>query len=177
MRLRVANLGDVAALHALQQQCYIANLSAEEQQDGFLYKVLDQQQLSQAIAERSVVLAERDGRVLAMAVFASWSFWGFSTTLIDVAEQLPGLDLPLNCDNSVFWGPVAVCQSSRGSGVFTELVDFAVAHLKGRYRYLYSYVHHRNHRSLAAHINKAQFELQRDLILKGEHFRELILPL
>ncbi|WP_260260280.1 GNAT family N-acetyltransferase [Vibrio intestinalis] len=170
-----ARLSDIPAIVELQQQCHVSQLDTDDKQDGFLNTVLTDEYLTPAINnEQSVYIGLIEGQVVAMAVCASWYYWQFSPTLTSVGE---GLTQPqhnafgINRENSVFWGPVCIAKAHRGRGSFEGLFEFTRKACEADY--IYTYVHQDNHRSLAAHVNKAHFSPLGELDINDQPFIEL----
>jgi len=178
MEVRRATVNDIDEIVKLQESCHISNVNEAEKSDGFLNTVLDAQLLRPIIEqEGAVFVAVLDGKVVAMAVCASWHFWAFSKALSTVSNNLKsvrGYDNELTRTNSYFWGPVCVGKECRGQGVFEQLFTYSRAEMSKTYPFVYTYVHEDNARSFAAHTKKAGFNFIKDFELNGQVFKEMV---
>lgn len=178
MIFRCATPADVPLLIQLQNESHISHLGPQQLQDGFLSKVLNEQQLLDAIKhEQAVYVAEFNKQVIAMAVCASWRYWQFSPSVTQALQSLGDIVVAgeaLNQHNSLFWGPVCVRQSERRQGVFASLFEYARLQSLGKNRHLYTYIPTKNRRALSAHVNKVLFIVKGEWAINQQHVTHLV---
>src|SRR5918996_1668030 len=152
---RRALLGDYTAILGLQSANYIANLSEEEQQRGFLSAQFTPEQTAQIAEDLGTIIAIIDGQVIGfVCAFRN----EFETGSPVIAKMLESYDRfmfearPLSAFKSYIYGPVCIGREYRGRGLLRGLYEAQIKDLAGQFEIGVAFVSRSNPHSLDAHV-------------------------
>lgn len=175
---RTASINDIQEVLSLHARYQVDTINETDKKDGFITTAFTPEQLTALITkENGLFLALQDDRIVAYAMAASWGFWSQWPMFAHMIKGLPDLQYKthvLSVDNSYQYGPICVDKSVRGSGVFEDLFEYALAQMAVKYTVLVTFVNKINPRSLAAHTQKAKLDVLQEFDYNNNHYYELV---
>lgn len=158
MMITQANMDDFEGILSLLRANHISYISETDKPDGFVTTNFTDAQLETLIVnEQGVTIAKENGKVLALAMAASWEFWAEWPLFAYMIEKLPEFMLEgqaLTRENSYQYGPICIDKSVRGTGLFERVFYASLAGMRERYPMMATFINRINHRSYAAHTQK-----------------------
>ena len=161
---------DYPAILRLQSANFIANLSPEERNEGFLSAQFTLEQTAQIAEDLGTMVAVVDNSV---AGFLCAFRREFETGSPVIAKMLDSYDRvtfegrPLNSFNSYIYGPVCIARECRRRGLLRGLYDAQKNDLAGQYEVGVAFVSRNNFHSLQAHVGGLGMIEVGDFELKG----------
>jgi GNAT superfamily N-acetyltransferase len=155
--IRSAERSDIDGILALQARNLHANLSSQEQRDGFVTTPFTAGQIETLLAESGVFVADHAGVVAGYAFAGGWEFfaqWPIFTLMLTRLSGLAFRDTILTAGNTFQYGPICVERALRGTGIAQALFEAMRASFSARFPVGVTFINQRNQRSLAAHTRK-----------------------
>ena len=152
---RRARPQDYSAILQLQNANFIANLSAEEREEGFLSAQFSAEQTAQIAEDLGTMVALVDHRV---GGFLCAFRKEFDTGSPVIAKMLNSYDRlrfdgrPLSAFRSYIYGPVCIAREHRRRGLLRGLYEAQKADLAGQFEVGVAFVARNNPHSLSAHV-------------------------
>ena len=152
---RRARPEDYSAILQLQDANFIANLSAEEREEGFLSAQFSAEQTAQIAEDLGTMVALVDHRV---GGFLCAFRKEFDTGSPVIAKMLNSYDRlrfdgrPLSAFRSYIYGPVCIAREHRRRGLLRGLYEAQKADLAGQFEVGVAFVARNNPHSLSAHV-------------------------
>jgi predicted GNAT superfamily acetyltransferase len=146
---------DYAAILRLQSANYIANLSDEERNEGFLSAQFTPEQTAQIAQDLGTMVAVVDH---GLAGFLCAFRREFDTGSPVIARMLDSYDRvrfegkPLSSFNSYIYGPVCIAREHRRRGLLRGLYEAQKKDLAGRFEVGVAFVSRSNPHSLQSHV-------------------------
>lgn len=177
MEIRLATIEDIPEVLELHFKYQVDSIRDEDKKDGFITTAFTHAQMVELIeSESGLSIVKIEGRILAYAMAASWSFWSRWPMFEYMIKELPNLSyqgVKLNTANSYQYGPVCVDKSVRGQGVFEAIFEFSLQEMSSKYPILVTFVNKINPRSLAAHTKKVQLDVIQEFSFNNNQYYEL----
>jgi hypothetical protein len=146
---------DYSPILKLQSANFIANLSEEEREWGFLSAEFSPEQTAQIAEDLGTMVALVDGCVVGfLCAFRN----EFETGSPVIAKMLKSYDRftfearPLSTFRSYIYGPVCIGREQRGRGLLRGLYDAQIKDLAGQFEIGVAFVSRSNSHSLDAHV-------------------------
>ena len=161
---------DYPAILRLQSANYIANLSDEEREEGFLSAQFNLEQTAQIAEDLGTMAAVVDD---ALAGFLCAFRREFDSGSPVIAKMLDSYDRvtfeskPLISFNSYIYGPVCIAREHRRRGLLRGLYEAQKRDLAGRFEVGVAFVSRSNPHSLQAHVAGLGMIEVGDFELKG----------
>lgn len=161
--LKTASLDNVEEILTLHYKYQVDSISEEDKADGFITTAFTESHLTRLIEEeQGLFIAIVNNEIVAYAMAASWQFWSqwpmFQFMIQNLSDSRLDNQL-INAENSYQYGPVCVDKSVRGSGVFEQVFEYALAQMHKRYPIMVTFINKINPRSLQAHTQKTSLEV------------------
>jgi predicted GNAT superfamily acetyltransferase len=173
VEFRRATNRDYSAILRLQSANYIANLSQEERQEGFLSAEFTPQQVAEMAEDLGTTIAVVGGEV---AAFLCAFRREFNTGSPVIAKMLETYDLvqfegkPLSRYESYLYGPVCIGHEYRRCGLLRGLYEAQLTDLAGQFEVGAAFVARDNPHSLQAHISGLGMTEVGDFEVKGNSY-------
>jgi predicted GNAT superfamily acetyltransferase len=161
---------DYSAILRLQRTNYIANLSAEERQEGFLSAEFTPEQVAAMAEDLGTMIAVVESEV---AGFVCAFRREFNTGSPVIAKMLESYDRvqfdgkPLSYYQSYLYGPVCIGREYRRRGLLRGLYQAQLTDLAGRFEVGAAFVARDNPHSLQAHVGGLGMTEVGDFEVKG----------
>jgi hypothetical protein len=152
---RRAGSEDYAAILNLQSANFIANLSAEERNEGFLSAQFSPEQTARIAEDLGIVVAVVDHRVAGFLCAFRKEFDSGSPVIAKMLETYDRLSFqgaPLSSFNSYIYGPVCIGKEYRRRGLLRGLYEAQKRDLANRFDIGVAFVARHNPHSLSAHL-------------------------
>jgi predicted GNAT superfamily acetyltransferase len=152
---RRALLGDYAAILSLQSANYIANLSEEEQKNGFLSAQFTPEQTAQIAEDLGTIVAIIDDQIVGFVCAFRNDFETGSPVIAKMLESYDRFTFearPLSAFNGYIYGPVCIGREHRGRGLLRGLYEAQKEDLAGQFEIGVAFVSRSNPHSLQAHV-------------------------
>ncbi|HVO95061.1 MAG TPA: hypothetical protein VMT22_19560 [Terriglobales bacterium] len=152
---RRAQASDYPQILQLQSANFIANLSAEEREQGFLSAQFSAAQTAQIAEDLGTTVAIVDSRVAGFLCAFRNEFPTGSPVISRMLEAYDGLQFegrPLRSFKSYIYGPVCVGRGYRGQGLLRGLYETQKNDLAGQFDVGIAFVARNNPHSLQAHL-------------------------
>jgi hypothetical protein len=158
MIYRNAEFADIPAILELQKKYHVATISDLDKPDGFVTTLFTKSQFEELITgENGIAIAFDEGRIVAYAMAASWSYWSkwplFQYMIADL-KNMAYMGYTLTVENSYQYGPICIEKAFRGTEVLKKIFDLLRAQFHKRYPILITFINHINTRSYEAHVRK-----------------------
>jgi predicted GNAT superfamily acetyltransferase len=147
--------GDYTAILDLQSANYIANISVQEREQGFLSAQFTLEQTAQIAQDLGTIVAVVDDQIVGfVCAFRN----EFETGSPVIAKMLESYDRfmfeakPLRTFRSYIYGPVCVAREYRGQGLLRGLYEAQKRDLAGQFEIGVAFVSRSNPHSLDAHV-------------------------
>ena len=153
---RRAVAGDYQEILQLQSANYIANLTEEERQRGFLSAKFSLEQTAQIAEDLGITIAVLDDRVAGFLCAFRNEFPSGSPVIAEMLRSFPLFrfeDRPLSSFVGYIYGPVCIAREYRGRGLLRGLYEAQKTDLAGRFEIGVAFVSRTNPHSLRAHVN------------------------
>ena len=153
---RRAVAADYQQILQLQSANYVANLSEEERQSGFLSAQFSLEQTAQIAEDLGTTIAVLDDRVTGFLCAFRNEFPTGSPVIAEMLRSYPLFkfeDRPLSSFVSYIYGPVCIAREYRGRGLLRGLYEAQKTDLAGRFEIGIAFVSRSNPHSLRAHVN------------------------
>ena len=177
IQLRIADLSDIDSTLALHFRYHVDAISPEDKADGFVTTPFTREELTALIREeRGLFIAQKDGRVVAYVMAASWRFWSTWPMYAFMIKGLPDITYGgqrLSVENSYQYGPVCLDKSVRGTGLLKQIFDFSLQQMARRFSVLVTFVNQVNQRSYEAHTRKLGLDVIREFGFNGNLYYEM----
>ena len=176
IQYRRAKPDDYTAILDLQSANYIANLSEEEREQGFLSAQFTPEQTAQIAEDLGTMVALVEDQV---AGFLCAFRKEFSTGSPVIAKMLEAYDRlifagrPLSAFNSYIYGPVCIGRGYRGRGLLRGLYEAQKKDLTGQFEIGVAFVSRDNPHSLSAHVAGLGMSEAGDFEVKGNVYATL----
>jgi predicted GNAT superfamily acetyltransferase len=154
--LRRALVSDYPAILRLQSANYIANLTSEERQQGFLSAEFSYRQVAGMAEDLGTMLAVVEGEVAGFLCAFRKEFNHGSPVIDQMLKSYDRVEFegrPLARFNSYIYGPVCIARVYRGKGLLRGLFEAQKADLSGRFEVGVAFVSSDNPHSLLAHVS------------------------
>ncbi len=178
MKLQIAELKDIDEVLELHYRYQLDSICEEDKKDGFVTTAFTTEQLTDLINnEKGLFIARKNGRLVAYAMAASWTFWSIWPMFAHMIKDLPNLEYlgkTLTVDNSYQYGPVCIDKNVRGTGVLEAIFDFCRESMCKRYPILVTFINKTNPRSYEAHTRKLGLEVIQEFEYNNNHYYELV---
>lgn len=177
MLYRNAVPADIPAILELQKKYHVATVSDADKPDGFVTTLFTPGQFEDLITgENGIALASDEGRIVAYAMAASWSFWSKWPLFAYMIADLPNMaymGLTLSAENSYQYGPICIEKAYRGTEVLKRIFDFSRAQMHKRYPVLITFINHTNTRSYEAHTRKLGLDVIKSFTFNQNNYYAL----
>lgn len=155
VKFRRAEPRDFPAILRLQSANYIANLSAEEQKEGFLSAEFSAAQVAAMAGDLGIVVASDAGSLLGYLCGFRCDFDHGSPVIAKMLERFDQIQYggkPLSAHRSFIYGPVCIDRAHRRRGLLRGLYEALKREVAGRYDVGVAFVSRDNPHSLRAHV-------------------------
>jgi hypothetical protein len=173
---RIATELDIDGILNLQAHNLYTNLSSDELADGFVTTPFTSELIRSLLAQDGVFVAESDGRIGGYILAGGWDFyaqWEIFRLMVDRLPELSFQGEKIEVDRSFQYGPVCVDRSLRGSGILSQMFETMQSSFAPRLPIGVTFINKLNHRSLAAHYRKLNFEIIDEFEFNHGHFHTL----
>lgn len=173
---RRAIVADYAEILRLQSVNYIANLTEEEREGGFLSAQFTPEQTAQIAENLGTMVTLVDDQV---AGFLCAFRKEFSTGSPVIAKMLESYDRfsfegrPLSAFKNYIYGPVCIGREYRGRGLLRGLYEAQKKNLAGQFEIGVAFVSRSNPHSLSAHVGGLGMTEAGDFEVKGNVYATL----
>ena len=153
---RRAVAADYRRILQLQSANYIANLTEEERQSGFLSAQFTVEQTAQIAEDLGITVAVLNDRVAGFLCAFRKEFPSGSPVIAEMLRSYPRFrfeDRSLSNFVSYIYGPVCIAREYRGGGLLRGLYQAQKEDLAGRFEIGVAFVSRSNAHSLRAHVN------------------------
>ncbi len=154
----------------LQSANFIANLTEEERQQGFLSAQFTPQQTARIAQDLGTMVAVLDERVAGFLCAFRKEFDTGSPVIAKMLESYDRLSFqgePLSSFSSYIYGPVCVGRDYRGRGLLRGLYEAQKRDLAGQFEIGVAFVSRNNPHSLSAHVAGLEMIEAGDFEVKG----------
>jgi hypothetical protein len=152
---RRAKPEDYSAILRLQAANYIANLSDDEQREGFLSAVFTREQVTKMAEDLGITIALESGILAGYLCAFRNDFTHGSPVLAKMFESYDAVRFegkPLVSYKTYVYGPVCIDRDYRRRGLLRGLVEAQKQDLAGRFELGVGFVSRSNPHSLDAHL-------------------------
>jgi hypothetical protein len=152
---RRARAIDYPQILQLQSANFIANLAAEEREQGFLSAQFSAAQTAQIAEDLGTMVAVVDDQVVGFLCACRNEFQTGSPVIAKMLESYDRLlfaDRPLSSFKSYIYGPVCISRGHRQRGLLRGLYEAQKNDLAGRFDLGVAFVSRDNPHSLQAHV-------------------------
>jgi predicted GNAT superfamily acetyltransferase len=152
---RQAIAADYPAIVRLNAANYIANLSTDERQDGFLSALFTHEQTAAMAEDLGTTVAIVDGQVAGFLCAFRNDFNHGSPVVAKMIESYNRLSFQgrlLNSYRTYAYGPVCIDSAQRRKGLLRGLYNEQKRHLAGRFEVGVALIARANQHSMEAHI-------------------------
>ncbi len=173
---RIATESDIEGILDLQAQNLYANLSGDELADGFVTTPFTPELIRSLFAQDGAFVAESEDRIVGYLFAGGWEFYAQWEIFRLMVSRLPELSFQgekIIVDRSFQYGPVCVDRSVRGSGILSQIFETMQSSFAPRLPIGVTFINQLNHRSLAAHHRKLNFEIIDKFEFNNGHFHTL----
>ncbi|MCE9780743.1 GNAT family N-acetyltransferase [Shewanella algae] len=173
MQYRRAEAADVETIAALEKRFGQDELSTRERVQGLQGQGFSAKELEPLVAAGHVWLALAEGRVIGYLISGNWDKLKHSPLCQALSRQLAQgrVELGLNWQQTLHYGPVWVHPDYRGKGVFGKLYCAARAEISGPWLAL---IAEDNEASLRAHSRAGRMQTLDFVTLCGRDFYLLL---
>jgi GNAT superfamily N-acetyltransferase len=174
--MRIATELDIEGILNLQAQNLYTNLSSDELADGFVTTPFTPELIRSLLAQDGAFIAESEGRIVGYILAGGWEFysqWEIFRLMVDRLPELSFQGKKIAVDRSFQYGPVCVDRAFRGSGILSQLFETMQSNFAPRFPIGVTFINKLNHRSLAAHHRKLNFEIIDEFEFNNGHFHTL----
>jgi len=176
IQYRRATPDDYAAILDLQCANYIANLSEEEREQGFLSAQFTPEQTAQIAEDLGTMVALVDDQVAGFLCAFRKEFPTGSPVIAKMLEAYDRLNFegrPLRAFNSYIYGPVCIGREYRGRGLLRGLYEAQKKDLAGQFEIGVAFVSRSNSHSLSAHVAGLGMSEAGDFEVRGNVYATL----
>jgi hypothetical protein len=173
---RIATESDVEGILHLQAQNLYTNLSGDELADGFVTTPFTPELIRSLLAQDGTFVAESEGKIVGYILAGGWDFyaqWEIFRLMISRLPELSFQGEKIIVDRSFQYGPVCIDRALRGSGILSQLFETMQSSFAPRLPIGVTFINKLNHRSLAAHHRKLNFEIIDEFEFNNGHFHTL----
>jgi hypothetical protein len=173
---RIATESDIDGILQLQSQNLYANLSGDELADGFVTTPFTPELIRDLLTQDGTFVAESEGRIVGYILAGRWEFysqWEIFRLMISRLPELSFQGEKIAIDRSFQYGPVCVDRTLRGSGILSQMFETMQSSFAPRLPIGVTFINKLNHRSLAAHHRKLNFEIIDEFEFNHGHFHTL----
>jgi predicted GNAT superfamily acetyltransferase len=173
---RRAHPGDYPEILDLQSANFIANLTAEERNQGFLSAQFTPEQIARIAEDLGTTVAVVDGQVAGFLCAFRKEFETGSPVIAKMLEAYDRLNLeerPLSAFKSYIYGPVCIGREYRRRGLLRGLYDAQKRDLAGQFEIGVAFVSRNNLHSLSAHVAGLGMIEAGDFEVKGNVYATL----
>jgi hypothetical protein len=173
---RIATESDIDGILHLQSQNLYANLAGDELADGFVTTPFTPELIRDLLTQDGAFVAESEGRIVGYILAGRWEFysqWGIFRLMISRLPELSFQGKKIEVDRSFQYGPVCVDRTLRGSGILSQMFETMQSSFAPRLPIGVTFINKLNHRSLAAHHRKLNFEIVDEFEFNSGHFHTL----
>jgi predicted GNAT superfamily acetyltransferase len=177
---RKATPADYADILRLQSANFIANLSADERQSGFLSAQFTPDQTARIAEDLGTTVAVVENRVAGFLCAFRNEFETGSPVIAKMLESYDCLTFegrPLSGFNSYIYGPVCIAREHRGRGLLRGLYEAQKKDLAGQFEIGVAFVARSNPHSLRAHVAGLGMSQAGDFAVKDEIYVTLVFRL
>jgi hypothetical protein len=177
---RRAQPEDYPAILRLQSENFVANLSEEEQREGFLSAEFSPKQIAEMAEDLGIEIAVIDDLVVAFLCACRKDFHQGSPVIEKMLDAYPFVEFEgklLNAYESYIYGPVCIDCSYRRAGLLRGLYEAQKRNLAGQFDIGVAFVSRSNPHSLQAHIAGLGMTEVGDFELKGDAYVILVFRL
>jgi hypothetical protein len=176
IQYRRATPDDYAAILDLQCANYLANLSEEEREQGFLSAQFTPKQTAQIAEDLGTMVALVDDQVVGFLCAFRKEFPTGSPVIAKMLEAYDRLIFegrPLSAFNSYIYGPVCIGRGYRRRGLLRGLYEAQKKDLAGQFEIGVAFVSRSNPHSLSAHVGGLAMSEAGDFEVKGNVYATL----
>jgi hypothetical protein len=176
IQYRRARPDDYTAILDLQCANYIANLSEEEREQGFLSAQFTREQTAQIAEDLGTMVALVDDQVVGFLCAFRKEFPTGSPVIAKMLETYDRLIFeghPLSAFNSYIYGPVCIGREYRRRGLLHGLYEAQKKDLAGQFEIGVAFVSRDNPHSLSAHVAGLGMSEAGDFDVKGNVYATL----
>jgi hypothetical protein len=173
---RIATESDIDGILQLQSQNLYANLSGDELADGFVTTPFTPELIRALLAQDGAFVAESEAGIVGYILAGGWDFyaqWEIFRLMISRLPELSFQGEKIMVDRSFQYGPVCIDRAVRGSGILPQLFATMQSSFTPRLPIGVTFINQLNHRSLAAHHRKLNFEIIDEFEFNSGHFHTL----
>jgi hypothetical protein len=173
---RIATESDIDGILNLQAQNLFANLSGDELADGFVTTPFTPELIRSLLTEDGAFVAELEGKIVGYILAGGWDFysqWEIFRLMVSRLPELRFQGKEIAVDRSFQYGPVCIDRSLRGNGILPQLFTTMQSSFAPRLPIGVTFINKLNHRSLAAHHRKLNFEIIDEFEFNSGHFQTL----
>jgi predicted GNAT superfamily acetyltransferase len=170
---RRATRRDYSAILRLQSANYIANLSQEERQEGFLSAEFTPEQVAEMAENLGTTIAVVGSEVAAFLCAFRREFNTGSPVIAKMLETYEFVQFEgkrLSRWNSYTYGPVCIGRDYRRRGLLRGLYEAQLADLAGQFEVGVAFVARNNPHSLQAHVSGLGMTEVGDFEVKGSSY-------
>jgi predicted GNAT superfamily acetyltransferase len=146
---------DYTAILNLQSANYVANLSTDERQQGFLSAQFTPEQIAQIAKDLGSIVAVMDDQIVGFVCAFRNEFETGSPVIAKMLESYDRMVFEgraLNSFRSYIYGPVCLARDFRGRGLLRGLYEAQKKDLAGQFEIGVAFVSRSNPHSLDAHV-------------------------
>jgi hypothetical protein len=180
VQYRKATPADYADILRLQAANFIANLSEEERQGGFLSAQFTPEQTARIAGDLGTTLATVEDQVAGFLCAFRNEFETGSPVIAKMLESYDCLTFegrPLSAFKSYIYGPVCIGRDYRGRGLLRGLYGAQKKDLAGQFEIGVAFVSRDNPHSLSAHVAGLGMIEAGDFSLKDNVYATLVFRL
>jgi hypothetical protein len=173
---RIATESDIDGILNLQSQNLYTNLASDELADGFVMTPFTPELIRSLLAQDGAFIAESEGKIVGYILAGGWDFyaqWEIFRLMISRLSELSFQGEKIEVDRSFQYGPVCIDRSLRGSGILSQLFEMMQSSFAPKVSIGVTFINKINHRSLAAHHRKLNFEIIDEFEFNNGHFHTL----
>lgn len=173
---RRAKPEDYLEILALQSANFIANLTEEERNEGFLSAQFTDEQTAQIAEDLGTMVAFVDNRVAGFLCAFRKEFDTGSpviATMLESYDRFSFQNKPLSSLSSYIYGPVCIGREFRGRGLLRGLYEAQKHDLAGQFDVGVAFVSRNNPHSLSAHVAGLGMVEAGDFEVKGNIYATL----
>lgn len=155
VEFRRATPDDFPGILRIQSANYIANLSLEERQEGFLSAQFTPEQIARLAGDLGIIVAGDANCILGFLCGFRCDFDHRSPVIARMLETFDGVQFegkPLSSYKTFIYGPVCIDRSHRRRGLLRGLYEAQKRALAGRFEVGVAFVARNNPHSMRAHV-------------------------
>lgn len=179
MITRLANLGDIPGVLALQDRYLVIHIPPELRANGFVTTPFTVQQIEAAIAEDGLFIAEDEQAIVAYVFAGSWEYFAQWPIFPFMTARFPQVFFEgkaLEIATSFQYGPICIDERYRGTGLLQQLYNTMLDGLETRFPIGVTFINKINQRSVRAHTLKLGMTIVDEFSFNQNEYLGLAFP-